>query len=215
MVTMNDLYWYPGGNPELENEYAYQFETGADLKFNFEAPVELEFDLTLFMNRIHDMIQWLPGQYSYWQPVNVKNVIANGLETSANLSYKSEKTSMLLKAIYSFTSSEEVTSEGRSGYQLIYTPENQACLSFTVISGGLSASWSNKFTGIRYTSSDNSKYLPFYITGNITGGYSAKIMKVLLTLNIGIDNIYNTAYQSVAFYPMPGRSYNLSLMILI
>ncbi|MCU0408614.1 MAG: TonB-dependent receptor, partial [Bacteroidales bacterium] len=48
LPSMNDLYWYPGGNPSLRNEYAYQYEAGADFYSTIAGEYDLGADINCF-----------------------------------------------------------------------------------------------------------------------------------------------------------------------
>ena len=51
----------------------------------------MKFDLSVFRNNIKDMIQWHPGEYSYWTADNIKSVNTSGLESSFSLNYSLNK----------------------------------------------------------------------------------------------------------------------------
>jgi len=86
--TLNDLYWNPGGNPEIRNEYSYSGEISWDIKSKINKALILESEISIYSNRIKDMIQWRPGEHSYWSPVNINSVNTTGIESDLNLSYK-------------------------------------------------------------------------------------------------------------------------------
>ena len=62
---------------------------------------------------------------------------------------------------------------------------------------------------------DNSKYLPGYLINNFTTGIKVPVKASFIDLNINIDNIFNIDYQSIAYYPLPGRSYSLKILVQI
>jgi vitamin B12 transporter len=70
-------------------------------------------------------------------------------------------------------------------------------------------------TGKRYLTVDNSDYLPGYMLNNIITGFRLKMKGNTFDLNFQIDNIFDVNYQTIAFYPLPGRSYSLKLLIQI
>jgi hypothetical protein len=212
--TMNDLFWMPGGNPDLKNEYAYMYELFFEMAHKFESDVKVDYDFAIFSNRIKDMIQWLPGEYSYWSPSNIRMVNTGGIETSARVSFSSEKLSSSLRISYTYTNAENVSESGSdllSGKQLIYIPENQANAFLFLKYGSIYSSWRTGFEGKRYTSVDNSKFLPSYLLSNLTAGSVLSVGEITLDLSLSINNIFNSEYQSVAYYPMPGRSFFLKL----
>ncbi len=101
--SLNEMYWVPGGNPELKNEYAFTYELTGEMNHKFSSPLTIKYNLSLFRNNIKDMIQWHPGEFSYWTADNIKSVNTSGLETSFSLNYSVSKFSAGLTANYSYT----------------------------------------------------------------------------------------------------------------
>lgn len=218
LASMNDLYWNPGGNTGLRNEYAWQAETGALSSFSAGERSMISAGITLFRNDIADMIQWLPGHYSYWQPKNVGKARTSGIETRAALSYKAGKYNLKVSASYSLTAARDITdglASEASKLQMLYVPEHQGTLQFSLGNSILNANFANSYTGRRYISPDNSEYLDGYILGSADISYSSVIVRSRVTFSLGADNIYNTDYESVAYYPMPGRSFFIRLKLSI
>jgi outer membrane cobalamin receptor len=217
--TMNDMYWSPGGNPDLKNEYAYIYELGFEMKQEVSEPMDLKFNLTAFRNNIHDMILWHPGAFSYWTADNIKSVITSGLESSLSMHYSSGKFNATLTSNYSFTrattSVSETPNDASIGKQLIYVPEHQGNVSAGASYGIFYASWIFTGTGKRYLTADNSEYLPGYALNNLITGSRINVKGNIIDLNFHADNIFNVNYQTIAYYPLPGRSYSLNLIIQI
>jgi iron complex outermembrane receptor protein len=68
---------------------------------------------------------------------------------------------------------------------------------------------------LRYTTRDNTEYLPGYSLGDALLGKDIELKEFGIKVQLEILNLYNTEYQSVAYYPMPGRNYRLSLFFKI
>jgi vitamin B12 transporter len=217
LPSMNDLFWSTGGNKDIVNETANIFEVIYEMNQRISTPLLFKFDLSLYHNSINDMIQWRPGNYSYWFADNVKSVSISGLESSASLKYSLSKISSMLSISYNHTNSTTIDSDIQNdesiGKQLIYVPENQATASFRFGYLNLFASWLTAYTGNRFTTSDNSSYLPWNILNSISYGYNLRKKSNTYCLSMTIDNLFNTDYQTIAYYPQPGRSYSLKLLI--
>jgi outer membrane cobalamin receptor len=217
--SMNEMFWVPGGNPDLKNEYAFVYEVTGEMNKKISPSFEMKYDLSLFMNNIKDMIQWHPGEYSYWTADNIKSVNSSGLESSFSMNYSENRFAAALSANYEYTkattSSSGTANDASIGKQLIYVPENQANCSFRMNYSFLYASWIVTMTGKRYLTVDNSDYLPGYMLNNIITGFRLKMKGNTFDLNFQIDNIFDVNYQTIAFYPLPGRSYSLKLLIQI
>jgi vitamin B12 transporter len=69
--------------------------------------------------------------------------------------------------------------------------------------------------GKRFITVDNSGYLPGYCINSVVTGIKHKLKHTLLDLCFDIDNLFNVNYQTIAYYPLPGRAYTLKLLIQI
>ena len=215
--SMNDMYWVPGGNADLKNEYAFIYEMTYEMVQKISDPLILKYDLTIFRYNIKDMIQWHQGEFSYWTPDNIANVKSTGGESSISLDYKRNHLNANLRASYSLTRSVSdgsmIENDNTTGKQLMYVPENQVKVLFRIGLKKIYSSWAADFTGKRYIYADNSKYLPCYFVNNITAGIKFKVKGSLIDMNFNIDNLFDINYQSIAYYPLPGRSFFLKILI--
>lgn len=217
--SLNDMYWVPGGNPDLKNEYAFIYELTGELNQKISLPLALKFDLTLFKNTIRDMIQWHQGEYSYWTAGNIKSVNSSGLESSLTLKYSASRFATGLTANYSYTrattAASDVPNDAAIGKQLIYVPANQANCSLNMNYKIVYTSWIVTMTGRRFLTVDNSDWLPGYMLNNLLTGLRLNLKGNILDLNFQIDNLFDINYQTIAYYPLPGRSFALKLLVQI
>ena len=215
--TMNDMYWFPGGNPSLKNEYSFIYEVSYEMKQKISYPLNLKYDLTFFRYSIKDMIQWHLGEYSYWNADNIQSVTSSGMESSVSLDYVRSHFNASFKAAYSFTRARNgnsgVADDLSARKQLVYVPENQVNSSFRVGVGNIYTTLVLNFVGKRFTEIDNSKYLPWYLINNFNTGIRLPFKNSLVDINFNIDNLFNTTFQSIAYYPMPGRSYFIKILV--
>jgi len=211
--TMNDRYWNPGGNPDLKNEYAYSYELGYKLDHAISSYITLGAELNYFNNYIRDMIQWIPGDSYYWVAENVRSVNSSGFELTASMKYKVNSLKIDINAGYSYTRAVEINSEvsENNGKQLIYIPENKANSSLHVSYKNIYTILTANYTGNTYTTADHSDYLNSYITNDFTSGIRFNLNKSLLDIRFKIENIFDTSYQTIEYYPQPGRTYFLIL----
>ena len=212
--TMNDLFWNPGGNPALKNEHTYSLEFGYSLDQDLSNNIRLNAEVTLFRNFIRDMIQWHPGDSFYWVADNIGSVNASGLESSMNLKYVHKRFSLNINAGYVFTRAIEVNepSDAGNGKQLVYVPGNKASGNLQISYGKLHFTWMANYTGMVWTTSDNSGYLKGYALNGFKAGYLFTPGRTGIDINFGSDNIFDISHQAIAHYPLPGRSYNLSII---
>jgi iron complex outermembrane receptor protein len=217
--SMNDMYWVPGGNPDLKNEYAFIYEMSFEMNQKISAPLNLKYDLSVFRYNIKDMIEWHPGKYSYWTADNIQNVNSTGAETSVALDYVLNNLNAGMKAGYSFTRAmaggSDIENDVSVGKQLMYIPENQARFSLRIGYKNIYSSWEGNFNSRRYITVDNSQYLPGYFINSLITGIKFTVKDSSIDLNFKIDNLFNINYQSIAYYPLPGRSYIIKAVIQI
>jgi vitamin B12 transporter len=217
--TMNDLFWSPGGNVDLKNEYALIYEVTYEMAHKISEPINIKYDLSAFHYSIKDMIQWHPGEYTFWTADNIQKVYTNGIESSLSLNYVQNKVVAGFSAGYSFTRAisggSKIQNDVTIGKQLVYMPENQIKGSFRIGYGVLYSTWIADFTGKRYITADNTKFLPCYFVNNLLTGIKFPLKSSSIDINFAIDNLFNQDFQSVAFYPLPGRSYSIKILVQV
>jgi iron complex outermembrane receptor protein len=189
------------------------------MKQSLSSAVLLEFSASTYYNAINDMIQWQPGSYAYWTAANLRKVNTRGLESSASAAYSVNKTSARIDVNYTFTkastAASEISNDESIGKQLIYVPYNQGNIIIKLQQSDFSAMWITDFNGIRYTTSDNSSSLPAYSLSSLSCGYIFRRKSSLFNVNISAENIFNESYQTIAYFPQPGRSYLIKVIVQI
>ncbi len=196
--TFNDLYWNPGGNPDLKSENSYQFEIGNAIKFK-----KFQFQLNGFYIKSKDLIQWTPNNSGNWSPININQTKNIGLEFSTNYKTSFKNHSLAINANYSYTIAKDL----ETNTQLIYVPKNRA--NFLV-------DYNYKNFKFYYQTLINDEVtflidtIPAYSVSNI--GFNYQLLKIKNKPNIGfkINNIYNSYYQNTLSRPMPGVNFQLT-----
>ena len=213
--TMNDLYWNPGGNSGLKNEYSYNYELSFELNEPIGASKNIKSETTLYNNHIHNMIQWLPANLMYWSPVNSGNIKTSGIEENFEFSYSVSDFSFKIYSGYALTLARSGTDEGSgfsSGKQLVYVPVSQINSGIKIIHVNFFSSFIFNYTGKRYTTTDNSHFLESYSIADIVGGFRKKFGDNNLEVSTRIGNVFGVNYQSIAYQPMPGRSVFINII---
>ena len=134
--TLNDLYFLPGGNPDLRSENGWSYDAGAsfDTGWTRPFPVSVGGSVTWFDSYIDDWIMWLPTTKGFFSPRNVKKVHAYGIEGKLNLAMEPFRGWVVdLNGSYSWTPSvnrgEKMSPADQSvGKQLPYVPKHSASL---------------------------------------------------------------------------------------
>ncbi|MFO7620508.1 MAG: TonB-dependent receptor plug domain-containing protein [Bacteroidales bacterium] len=217
LPSMNDMYWIPGGNPSLLNEYAYSYELTWEMKNKISSLLDISSDITIYRSYIKNMIKWLPGEFSYWTPENLGHVNTSGLESAIKITYSGKTFQTCLSAGYTFTRASGRDTQNESNLQkkgqLPYIPANQFYGRLRFDRKSLYTALSTNFTGRRYITTDNTQYLPDYNYTDLIIGNKIKWGRTAFDLGLGIGNIFNTRYQTIAYYPMPGRSFSVRLNV--
>ncbi len=211
--SLNDRFWNPGGNPDLENEYAYSIEGGYKLENKIGTSFKIGSELNYFNNYIRNMIQWYPETDFIWVAGNIGKVNTSGVESSLSMSYLKNKFTLMLNAGYAFTKARDISSDGDADEQLIYIPKHQANCSLQISYSNFYSAWVTNYTGRTYTTSDNSVFLDDYTINTLSGGYKIQFKENFADIRLKIENIFNVSYQTIAWYPQPGRSYFLVISL--
>jgi len=213
IVSLNDLYWNPGGNPDLKNEYAFSYELGYNLKKKISSASNTGFELGWFKNYIRDLIQWQSHpEFSWWIAQNIGRVNTSGLESSAYYQYSEGKLEIHINADYSYTNAVSLDPE-TSGNQLIYVPKNQANGVFRFGYSNFYSIWRTDYVGNVFTSQDNAEQLDGYMLNDFLSGIKLNFSGLLIDLSLRIENLFDVRYQTIEYYPQPGRSFLFSLSL--
>ena len=221
--TLNDLYFLPGGNPDLKKENGWTYDAGLSFAVGNEGVYSLSGSASWFDSHVDNWIIWLPTTKGFFSPRNIKSVHAYGVELEADLAIAlSEDWHLGLDGTFSWTPSinegEPMSPADKSvGKQLPYVPEISATLT-----GELSyRTWSLLYKWChyseRYTMSSNdlslSGNLPPYFMSNITLEKRFSLTWADLSLKGAVNNLFDEEYLSVLSRPMPGINFEFFLGI--
>ncbi|NMC41220.1 MAG: TonB-dependent receptor, partial [Bacteroidales bacterium] len=209
--TLNDLYWVPGGNPDLRNEYCNSAEVNTGFRYITDKGLKMSSELTIYSSGIRDMIQWLPGENGYWSPSNIRNVNILGSELNCGISGSSGSASWNLKGYMSYTKSVYMSGGAdMKGNQVIYVPvvecNGKAGVKYKSFFGVVDAG----YTGRRYITTDNEHYLKPFALVNLETGVDLKKGKQGYIFRLKLENLLDINYELVSYYPMQGFSWYLS-----
>ena len=204
MPTLNDLYWYPGGNPDLKPESGYAEEIGIKHLLKWKK-TQINYTVSVFNNNVTNWIVWLPTSY-YWSPQNILSVWSRGAEASLGYVYTKAKTLLDISGKFSYVKATTLKSNNESaiGKQLIYTPEVNAGLNLSFGYGLFLFSYNMDYVSSRYTSPDNSDKIKPYLLGNIQVSKAFRVKHFSFSTFVHINNLWNQAYQTIAWQAMPG-----------
>lgn len=221
--TLNDLYFLPGGNPDLSKERGWTYDAGLSFAVGKAGVWKLSGSATWFDSHVDDWIIWLPTTKGFFSPRNLKRVHAYGAELRADCSVVPARDWRLsLDGAYSWTPSinrgEPMSPADRSvGKQLPYVPEHAASVTGRLAwrSWGLLYKWC--WYSRRYTMSSNdytlTGQLPPYFMNNVTLEKSFSFDWADLSLKGAVNNLFDEEYLSVLARPMPGIHFEVFIGI--
>jgi iron complex outermembrane receptor protein len=221
--TLNDLYWQPGGNPDLLPEHGFTMEAGLEYQVILAGHL-IRTELTTYRSDIKDWIIWIPGFRGYWEPRNIARVRSSGLEYAFRIHGHYHAIGYKLMGTYAFTQSVNegdpmVWGDQSYGKQLVYIPLHSGNLMVHVSYRDFYITYQYNAYGERYTTSSNdlsSRYrLSPYYMNNLILGWNVDLRRIYMNAELRVYNLFNESYNSVLHRPMPGRNYSLVMMIKI
>ncbi len=213
--TLNDLYYVPGGNPDLKSEQGVTYDLG------IESTIERRGwrffgKVTLYHSNITDWVLWTPTVKGFWTPQNLASVVSRGVESRANISYSPNKEWQVeLNAIFAITSSTNATKGSENfGNQLPYIPLYSASSGMRLQWRAWELNYKWRFYSERMTTYSGSSYrgssVPAYHLSDLAFGRNFDRNKVRFKVRFEVNNLFDTYYQSVLSRPMPPRNYTIS-----
>lgn len=221
--TLNDLYFLPGGNPDLRSEHGLSYDAGLSFGTGIAGLLKAAGSVTWFDSYIDDWIIWLPTTKGFFSPRNVKKVHAYGIEAKADLSVKPAREWLAdISGSMSWTPSvnegEKMSPADQSvGKQLPYVPEFSASLTgrLTWRTWGFVYKWA--YYSERYTMSSNdfslTGRLPKYFMSNVSMEKNMTLKFADMQFKLAVNNIFDEDYLSVLSRPMPGINFEFFIGI--
>lgn len=205
--SWNDLFWSPGGNPNLDPELGWTANAQVRWKFDHAYPM---LEVSGWWTTIDDWIQWTPGVDGLWAAQNLNEVETRGLQFRTRWVKSFEPYRLLqisMNGSYTYTDAR-VNDEG----SLIYTPAHRAAGVIQLDHRFVGITWFQDYQSSRPYTTDG-EMLAAYATSGImlrgefeAGDYSIRISAT-------VDNLFNTYYEPFLNRPMPGRAGTLGFRL--
>lgn len=216
---LNELYWIPGGNKELEPEEG----TSSELSLNFRrngsgCPTVLR--LGGFYSDIANWILWKPTPYRYWSASNVRRVVSRGVELRLQTGWAAAGWQCRLNAscthALATNESPQGTGDNSLHRQLPYLPEYSGNMEARISNAGWFFDYQLVFSGKRFTQSAYAGDGPEiilnpYVLNDLEAGIQMKLFAGEFILKGAVRNLGGTEYMLLYSRPMPGRNYSLIL----
>lgn len=217
--SMDDLYYRPGGNPDLKPERGFTYDAGISFRIPIKK-VTIQGSATAFDSHISNWIQWTPNTRGFWVPDNVKRVHNYGVESTLGATvlfakgWKAELTGNLActpSLNRGEPSNEHDTSYGK---QLCYVPRRSANLTARLGWKEWELTYHWVHYSERFTTTSNETQ---YITGRLKPYYmnDASLSRhfhwrwATASLRLAVNNLLGTEYVTVLSRPMAPRNATL------
>jgi len=213
--SFNELYYEHYGSTNLKPERTNQVNLGITWNHVYGKTSSLTLTTDVYYNNVKDKIVAIPYNLFIWTNVNMECVRTIGFDVTANIIQRiSDSHTLILNGNYTMQKVRNRT-KGDECYnkQIAYTPEH---------TGGFSLAWENPWVnvsanGVMVTSRwpNNEHY-----AGTMLDGYSdfgvtlyrdLRYRHNLFQLRFDLKNIFNKQYEIVGYYPMPGRSWQMTI----
>ncbi len=208
--TFNDLYWNPGGNPDLkpESSWIQSLKSKIYLGENRNSNVYIN----ISDNHATDLIQWAPIDETFlvWQPQNIAKSHRTNFTIGNQSTFKKIPLQFAIHATY--LKSEDLD----LNKPLLNTPELIGFIGVDYTFSALNIGLQAHYTGERISQYgfDEDTYLKEYWYTTATIMYNTAILGNTISVGLDVSNIFDKQYMVISDYPEPGRMLNLQLKYL-
>ncbi len=206
--TLNELYYFPGGNELLEPENSKNIEGGFDFLLNVKG-IKVANHFSTYSRQVENWIVWRGA--SIFFPSNLAQVWSRGLENQLKVDWQLGRTKHSSNILYAYTlaTSEKSNFVGDSsvGKQVPYIPRYSARWNQTVRFKNILLQWQQAYTGYRFITTDETIYIEPYHLSNLFGQYNFTRNKHVFSIQLRVNNIFGTNYESLRGRIMPRQNY--------
>lgn len=210
LPSFNELYYFGYGNASLKPEKIISFDAGLLRTFGKNIPISLK--MSVFYNQTYNKIISIPLNPARWSTFAIGKTQTQGIEISGEalffkkntfyINYTLQKTQDLTRAQKPYLPYTPVELLNY-GLKIKLNPKTQFYLN------GNYCSW--RFSSLN---NDKSAFLPAYQLLDAGINYTFSTSRFRYTAFFQAENIFNTNYVVIQSYPMPNRSFRLSLQVV-
>lgn len=206
--SFNDMYYRGFSNPNLKPERSTSYDVGvlAGGEYFGEHTIEL----TYFHLNTENRILFDPTTYL---PVNIGKARSEGIEAK----YQGHFLKRIIDLGLNYTLADARKINRNSDIdpsfdkKLLYIPKDVAAVTLSVLLEPLTLNFTHSLVGRRYIKEDNSESLPPYHLTHANIVLSAPIGSRKLFAKAEVNNLFDRDYEVFQYYPMPKRSYSVTL----
>lgn len=220
LPSFNDLYYGQIGNRDLKPEKNKQWNLGITYGKSLHNLISnITFSADTYYNRVTDKIIAIPTKNLFvWSIVNLGKVDIKGVDLSATLATQTYQSFGLhLTGKYTYQRSLDITNKENKTYkhQIAYTPRTSGSGQATLTSPWINITYSLLYSGKRYSLGQNltKNKLTAYREHNITLYKDFNISAMEFLAKVEVMNLANENYEVIKNFPMPGRSFRVTLKV--
>lgn len=218
LPTFNDLYYGQSGTITLKPEKADEYNIGltwTSRRMGWLAYVTLTADV--YHNDVKDKIVAFPTLY-VWKMANFGRVRINGL--NATMAARIEPLhgfAAELSASYMLQEALDVTDPASIYYknQIPYTPRHSGNAVLTILTPWLDVAYTVQMCGSRYAMQQNTREYEIdgYAEHTLSVSRELKFRRWSAMLQVSVRNLTDERYEVIRYYPMPGRSVEVTATV--
>ncbi len=204
--SFNDLFWHPGGNPNLKPEYT--FVSSIQLSANLGDMASGDFQI--FRKESNNLILWMP-QTSYWTPKNIQKALRTGWKMTGTGFVK--KYNIHINMHLGRTLARDMSDGPLNKKPLRYVPEYSASatLAWNPHNWDFEADYFYSSSRIAMYDYPEDIKLDSYRLWTFTAGYRFEYKHIDLIPSVSGENLCDESYESILGYPEPGRVVKITL----
>lgn len=217
--TFNDLYYAYVGNTGLRPERADQYNIGVTWKNDsIIHKTSLQASLDFYITDVKDKIMAVPQQNLFrWTMLNFSRVYAKGLDIAvqANSNF-TERSGLFIKIAYGYQDAREIDkNSGFYNLQIPYTPLHSGSIQLHSNIKQIDIALNTILSSFRYKLGNRiaDNLVKEWATVDLYGAYRFLLKQNKARVFAELNNVLNTQYDIIKFYPMPGLNYRLGIAV--
>lgn len=217
--TFNELYYTTIGNTYLRPERASEFNFGSSIKVVNSNNLSINLRTDFYQNFVKDKIVAVPTTY-VWKMHNCGKVDIKGAECVLSVAAQlANKLTLDAEACYTYQKAIDITDSKTKYYrhQIPYAPKHSGSWSMSVLANDVTIGYSAIAAGKQYVAKQNIKQnlLNRYVEHTASLSYDYKVCGNVLKIKFDVVNFTNCQYEIIKYYPMPRRSWKLTLNVIV
>jgi outer membrane receptor protein involved in Fe transport len=215
--TFNENYFFHYGSKDLKAENTQQLNAGVTYAGKLSHNTDLTATADLYYNKVTDMIQGVPHNMFVWTCMNIGKAEILGLDVTAKAAHAMGRHTLTAAVNYSMQRARNHTNPESPFYdnQLAYMPLHSGAGSLSWENPWVNISISGHAIGERWSTNEhqNSTHINGYSEVGATIWRRFHIGRPVAEIRFDIKNLFDKQYEIVRSYPMPGRSWQLTVNV--